>query len=249
MPDEEISQFLALAKETALQAGEFLLGDDRNIRKINKESPRDVKIEADIQSEKIIIDLLTKNSNFSILSEEKGMIERGSTDYIWVVDPVDGSLNYSRQIPLSCISIGLWKGDESLLGVIYDFNRSELFSGISGAGAWLNDVPIHVSQTDTKEKSVLLTGFPVKTDFSAARINRFVKDIQSYQKVRLLGSAALSIAYVASGRAEAYYEENIMWWDIAGGIPLVLGAGGKLKMKKTFVPHCFDVGVTNGCIV
>lgn len=248
MSDTELSKFLVIAKEAASQAGEYLLKNRASAQKIKKEYERDIKIEADTQSEKLIIDSLRKKSNLSILSEERGMIERGDGDYIWVVDPVDGSLNYSRQIPLSCISIGLWRGKESKIGVVYDFNRSELFSGISSVGAWLNDVPINVSQTDTKQKSVLLTGFPSKRDFSTASIGHFIENIQSYRKVRLLGSAALSIAYVAAGRADAYYEENIMWWDVAGGIPLLLGAGGKLKIKKTSIPYCFDIAVTNGHI-
>lgn len=248
MLEGDVLNLLSIAKESALLAGEFLSSDIQSNRKVCKEFAHDVKIAADIQSEKIILDHLMEKSNFSILSEEKGMIERGIKDYFWIVDPVDGSLNYARGIPLCCVSIGLWEGEKPILGVIYDFNRAELFSGITDNGSWLNEQSIHVSATNTKQNAVLFTGFPKQTDFSSQGINDFVGCIQSYRKVRLLGSAALSVAYVASGRGDAYYERDIMFWDIAGGIPLVLAAGGKVQIEKTSEANCLNVHITNGRI-
>ena len=126
MSEDEIVKLLSLAKETGLLAGKFLSKNTSALRKVNKDLEHDVKIEADVQSEKVIIDFLRKHSDFSILSEEIGMIDgvKGK-NYVWVVDPVDGSLNYSRNFPLCCVSIGLWKGDDPVLGVIYDFNDSK----------------------------------------------------------------------------------------------------------------------------
>ena len=170
---------LSIAKESALLAGEFLSSDIQFNRKVCKEFEHDVKIAADIQSEKIILDHLMEKSNFSILSEEKGMIERGIKDYFWIVDPVDGSLNYTRQIPFYCVSIGLWHGEKPVLGVVYDFNRAELFSGIADNGAWLNEERIHVSATNTKQNAVLFRFS--KAIRSISGYKRFVGCIQSYQ--------------------------------------------------------------------
>lgn len=248
MPEHDFLSLLSIAKESALLAGKLLSADIPSNRKIHKEFAHDVKIEADIQSERIIIDYLMKKSGFSILSEEKGMIERDIKDYLWIVDPVDGSLNYTRQIPLCCVSIGLWKKQTPILGVVYDFNRAELFSGIVDRGAWLNQQKIEVSKNTTKRKSILCTGFPSSLDFSTDNLNAFIEQIQSYRKIRLFGSAALSMAYVACGRADAYCERDIMSWDIAGGIPLILGAGGDVHIEKTPTRHCFNVHVTNGYI-
>lgn len=246
MTEDEQQQYLSIAKKAALLAGELLQKDDPNNRKVTKELIHDVKIEADIQSEKLILDYLQKNSEFSILSEEKGLINSVNEGHIWIVDPVDGSLNYSRSVPICCVSIGLWKGDTPILGVIYDFNRDELFSGIADQGAWLNDKPIEVSKNEKKQNSVICTGLPVKTDFSDDNINAFIDQVKNYRKVRLFGSAALSIAYVACGRVDAYHERDIMLWDVGGGIPIVSGAGGRIQLDKNSPPYCLNVHIDNG---
>ena len=237
---------LTIAKNAAHKAGELLLENKDELRRINLEVDRDVKIEADIRSEAIIIEYLSGETDFSILSEEKGLISGENKEFTWIVDPVDGSLNYCRQIPLCCVSIGLWRGEEPILGVVYDFHRNEVFSGIAGDGAWLNDEPICVSNVSEKSSAILCTGFPIKTNFEAESIADFVDQIRDYKKNRLIGSAALSIAYVASGRVDGYHEKDIMLWDISGGIPIVLGAGGKSEIEKTKVENCFNVFLSNG---
>ena len=248
MSNRDFESLLSIAKESALSAGEFLSCDIQANRKINKEFAHDVKIEADIQSERMILDYLMKKSDFSILSEEKGFIQRRETDFLWIIDPVDGSLNYSQNIPLCCVSIGLWRGREPILGVIYDFNRKEMFYGIAGKAAWLNGSLIAVSKKSILQKSILMTGFPVNIDLSKESINMFIQQLQDYRKVRMIGSAALSLAYVAAGRADAYYEKQIMLWDIAAGVAIVLGAGGKTNIQETEIPNCFNVYIANGCL-
>lgn len=238
-------KYLDIAKKAALLAGKFLQKNDPSSRIVNQEIDRDIKIEADIQSEKIIVSYLQQHSRYSILSEEQGAIDGSEGEYTWIVDPVDGSLNFSREIPVCCVSIGLWKGDTSVLGVIYDFNRDEMFCGISESGAWLNDKSIQVSSVSDKRKAVLCTGFPIKTNYEPENIEIFVNQIRDFKKIRLMGSAALSIAYVAAGRVEGYYEKDIMLWDVAGGIPIVLGAGGEIEVEKTSKANCLHVCVTN----
>lgn len=248
MLEHDLLSLLSIAKESALLAAQVLLSDTQTNRRINKEFAHDVKIEADLRSERVIIDHLTRKTDFSVLSEEKGFVQRSIQDYLWITDPVDGSLNYARQIPLCCVSIGLWKGQTPILGVIYDFNRKELFSSIVGKGSWLNERKIAVSTNKTKQASILCTGFPSKFDFSADNLNVFIEQIQNYKKVRWLGSAALSMAYVACGRVDAYCEKDIMFWDIAGGVPLILGAGGCVHIENTSTAHCFEIYATNGHI-
>jgi myo-inositol-1(or 4)-monophosphatase len=117
--------------------------------------------------------------------------------------------------------------------VIYDFNREEMFSGLVGEGAWLNGKAIRVGNVAEKSKAVLCTGFPVGTDFSESALEEFVRSIRSYKKVRLLGSAALSLAYVASGRTDVYAEKDIGIWDVAAGIAVVGSAGGKVRFSRS----------------
>lgn len=241
-----ITRCVSAAKEAVLLAGASILKHGRFNKKINTESMRDIKIAADFESEQIIIDYLKEKTNFSILSEEQGLVLGDEQHLTWIVDPLDGSLNYARGIPFSCVSIGLWQGESPLLGVVYEFRRSELFWGIVEKGAWLNDSPLKLSSIRQKEKAVLCTGFPANTDFSEEGIRRFIENIRSYKKVRLLGSAALSIVYVACGRTDAYYEQDIMLWDVAGAIPILLGAKGKLRMRKAAEMHSYHIYVSNG---
>lgn len=240
----DLKKSLSIAREAALLAGKFLMKNKN--RKINKEVGRDIKIAADVESEKIVISFLKAHSDFPILSEEAGLIGDDNDGFMWIVDPLDGTFNYTRGIPFCCVSIGLWHGEEPVLGVVNDFNRSELFSGIVWEGAWLNGRKIKVSTSDKKEKAVLSTGFPVNTDFSSQGISRFIDNVRSYKKTRLFGSAALSIAYVASGRTDVYQEGDIMLWDIGGGIPVLLGAGGSLDIKRAFKKHSYNVFASNG---
>lgn len=248
MSDIDLLENLDIAKVAAKTAGQFLIKQQHSARRVSQELFHDVKINGDVEAEQIILEYLRRRSNFAILSEETASPDKGNQDYRWIVDPIDGTLNYFQKIPFCCVSIGLWQGQKPILGAVYDFNRDELFSGIADEKAWLNDVFVKVSKTKTKEKAVLCTGFPALTDYSQDAIQNFVKQIQNYRKIRLLGSAALSIAYVASGKVDAYCERGIMLWDIAGGIPLLLGAGGKVHMEKATEDNSFNVYISNGYI-
>ena len=233
MIEYSLSSLLELAKKIAFQAGSTLIKKQKYARQVHHSHERDVKIKGDILSETIILEFLQLNSSFPILSEEAGIIGKIDREqYLWIVDPLDGSLNYSQGIPFCCISIALWKGNKPILGVVYDFDRKELFSGLIGEGAWLNEIPIKISNITKNNEATLCTGFPINTDFSVDGITRFVHKIKAYKKVRLLGSAALSLAYVACGRVDAYMEENIMLWDVAAGCAIVSAAGGEILIES-----------------
>jgi len=193
---------------------------------------RDVKVVADQKSEELIVAILTGESPFSVLGEEtgwQGVTQSG--DLNWIVDPLDGSANYARKIPLCCVSIALVENGKPILGVVYDFNSDDLYSGIVGQGAWLNGEPMTVSSIRERNKAILVTGLPVRRDFSAQAMTAFAQDMADWQKVRMIGTAALALAYVASGRADCYREENIMFWDVAAGCALVEAAGGKVSIS------------------
>ena len=246
MPDIERDTYLAMAKEAASLAGDFLAGCDRSSIKVNHDDGKDIKIDTDVRSEEIILKHLVEHSPHSILSEEKGLMPRENNEAIWIVDPLDGTMNYFKNIPACCVSIGLWHQDKPLLGVVYDFNAGDFFTGIVGEGAWINDQKINVSEISKKEKAVLSTGFPAHADFSTDVIKSFIEDLRTYKKIRMIGSAALSICYVACGRVDAYCEKDIMFWDIAGGIPVVLGGGGMADYQNARRQYSYDVYVSNG---
>lgn len=232
--DEELYAWLRLAEDAARSGGEYLVKTALTGARVTAESGRDVKLEADHISEAHILDVLHRKSNFRIHSEERGVVRgQAADDLCWIVDPLDGSFNYLRGIPSCCVSVGLWRKNEPLLGAVYDFKREELFAGIVGVGAWLNKAPIHVSSVTEPGRAVLCTGFPVEMDFSTDALSRFSNLIRTYKKIRMLGSAALSLAYVAAGRADVYYEQDIKLWDVAAGAAIVLAAGGRILRSES----------------
>ncbi len=225
-----VDQLLNIAEATALQAGACLQQNRGSWKSVETAVGRDIKLAADKASEAVIIAELQRQSDYPILSEESGHIAGTSDARFWVVDPLDGSMNYHQNIPFCCVSIALYAGDTPILGVVYDFNREEMFTGIVEVGAWLNGVPIRTSDIDTPGRAVLVTGFPVQSDFSTASLMKFAEEIQQFKKIRLLGSAALSLSYVACGRADIYQENRIMFWDVAAGCALVKSAGGSVSV-------------------
>ncbi|MFH1841381.1 MAG: inositol monophosphatase family protein [Candidatus Nealsonbacteria bacterium] len=245
---KDLNKNLLIAKKAALEAGKFLANYNKRNLKVLQNTGKDIKISADKEAEKIILDILQKKSDIPILSEEKGFIGK-KNDLKWIVDPLDGSFNFFRGIPVTCVSIGLCLKEKPLIGVIYDFNRNELFFGIAKKEAWLNGKKISVSKIRNKKDGVIVVGFPSKTDFSSESLKNFIGCIQDFKKVRLLGSAALSLAYVACGRADVYFEKKIMFWDVAAGLAILSGAGGKYTMKKSNIKQAYIIEASNKKII
>ena len=238
---------LDIAINAAKKAGEYLknLNSDEII--VLSSVDKDIKLNTDKVAEKIIFNCL-KNSNYKILAEEGGKLQESESPLIWIVDPLDGSMNFSRGIPDNVVSIALWDRQKPLLGVIYDYNRDELYSGIVGIGAWMNDKKINVSNIQEKNKGIVYSGFPSETNYSTEKLLKFVKKIQDFKKIRLIGSAALSLAYIACGKAEAYMEEGIMLWDVAAGLAIVKAAGGMINFKELDSENKCNVLASNGLI-
>lgn len=250
MDKEALNKYLGIVEKAAVTAGDYLSTNRGNIS-VESHYGKDIKLSVDRGAERLILDALRKKTDFAILSEEKGLLRgkghNGEGNKLrWIVDPLDGSLNFLRGIPSCCVSIALWEENRPILGAIYDFNREELFTGIAGTGAWLNGHSIEVSKISAENEAVLFTGFPAKADYSSQALKNYIDQVRIFKKVRLLGSAALSLAYVAAGKGDAYFERDIMLWDVAAGLAILSGARGKYLIRKTRGGNAYEVYATNG---
>jgi len=244
---ENYTIIAALAEKAARRVGDMLADQNTLHKKVRSSESHDIKLEGDFASERVVVEMLRDSSPFAIFSEEMGwMGKHAAGEAYWIIDPLDGSYNFHRDIPLCCVSIALYRDMEPLIGVIYDFNHDEIYTAVVGNGAQLNGAPMTVSKTATKESSVFYTGFPVRTDFSEAGMQNFARNLSGWKKVRCIGSAALSLAHVACGRGDAYSENGIMWWDVAAGLALVKLAGGKFEINGDLPESPLTVFAWNG---
>ena len=221
-----IKKEIIIAKRAAIEAGNILLNDKARLIEILSSTNKDIKLKADISAEEIIKEILKSESSFPILAEESGQSAKNLSDIFWVVDPLDGTANYLRDIPICCVSIALISNFKPVLGVIYDFNNDDIYEGSIETKALLNNNEISVSKVDTFHEGVLLTGLPNNTDYSDNALLKMVKDFQKWRKVRMIGSAAMASVFVASGKADLYSEKKTYLWDIAAGAAIVNAAGG-----------------------
>ncbi|PZW43074.1 myo-inositol-1(or 4)-monophosphatase [Humitalea rosea] len=186
---------------------------------------RDIKLAADAGSEAIIRAFLVEHGDLPILGEEAGWSGRAPEpdELHWVLDPLDGSFNYFRGVPLYGVSLALCRGRQAVFGAIYDPERDELFAGGAGLGLSLNG---HLVVQPAPARQMLATGFPSQADV-ADTLGRLGALTADWTKMRMLGAAALSLAWVAAGRLDGYTENGIMWWDVAAGLALAEGAGAR----------------------
>ena len=240
---------LKIAKQAAKKSGKLLLDKRSQLNKNLESSSKDTKLLADIESEKLIKEILNSSSEYQILGEEGGKSDENLGDTYWVVDPLDGTANYNRGIPICCVSIGLIKNMKPILGVIYDFDNDDLYAGdISNSLSTKNDAPIKVSNYIDKADGVLITGLPHATDYSDESLKSMIKDMQTWKKIRMIGSAAMAACYVASGKAEMYMEKGIYLWDIVAGAAIVESAGGHAEILNIRDNFQVDVIFSNSKI-
>jgi len=245
----DLKNDLKIAKQAAKKSGKLLLDKRSQLNKNLESSSKDTKLLADIESEKLIKEILNSSSEYQILGEEGGKSDENLGDTYWVVDPLDGTANYNRGIPICCVSIGLIKNMKPVLGVIYDFDNDDLYAGdISNSLSTRNDVPIKVSEYLDKADGVLVTGLPHATDYSDESLREMIMDMQTWKKVRMIGSAAMAACYVASGKAEMYMEKGIYLWDIVAGAAIVESAGGQAEIFNIRSNFQVDVVFSNSKI-
>ena len=217
----------------------------------NKEGINNLVTEADHASEKAILDVIYKEfPDHHILSEEAGEIIQDS-NYKWIIDPIDGTVNFAHSIPLCCVSIAVEYKGEIILASVYNPIMNELFFAEKGKGATLNDKPIRVSKKQNVMNACLVTGFPYTyLDMPNGPLQIFEKLIRKGIPVRRLGSAATDLCWVAAGRFDGFYEHKLQAWDSAGGYLIVEEAGGKVTDFNggKFSPYQPHILATNGDI-
>ncbi len=221
-----------VALEAARAAGGILMDRWLTHKEISYKGRADIVTDVDLAAEKAILDLLRDEyPDFGILSEESEPIRAGSA-YTWVVDPLDGTRNYANGVPHFCTVVGLARGDEVVVGVTYDPARQELFTAEAGKGAYLNGTPISV--TEAQEMSQSLLSFDLGyVDEKAGLALDMVRGLwPGVQSMRLMGSAALGIAYAAAGRVDLYFHHSLSPWDMAAGLVLVREAGGNVVDRQ-----------------
>jgi myo-inositol-1(or 4)-monophosphatase len=225
----DLSALLESAVEAAQQAGALIreaAGGDLGIS-FKDEGKNNLVTLMDMESEKLIQRLLgERHPEVLFLAEESGG-NQDLTRLTWVVDPIDGTVNYAHGIPLYCVSIAAVMNNEPVVGVIYNPNTDEMFTATKGGGAYLNGARLSVSQNAELSRSFLVTGFPYNVEENPFNcLDAFTMLVQRGIPVRRLGSAAIDLAYVAAGRFDAFWEVALHEWDVAAGQLMVTEAGG-----------------------
>ena len=220
-----------------MKASKSLIRDFGEIEKlqVSTKGPGDFVTAADKRTEKIIIEeLLKAHPKYGILSEEIGEINKENKECRWIIDPIDGTLNFLNGIPHFAISVGYEEKGEIVCGLIFDPIKNELFFAEKGAGAFFNNSRIRVSKKNKLKNSILVTGGP---KFNSLKKNNIFHEYIEISKlvdapVRKFGSAALGMSYVAAGRFDGYWEWELNYWDIAAGIVILKEAGGFVELLE-----------------
>ncbi len=247
----DYDQALKVALKATWSAGKVIKEGFSASKDIQFKRFADPVTEYDRQSEKVVVETIQRwFPEDSILTEEVLSTER-SSQWRWIIDPLDGTVNFTHQIPFVCVSVALEHQREIVVGVIYNPILNETYWAVKGKGAFLNGKPIRVSSLADIGKSLVVTGFPYERE---GRIEEVLKPlpalVRDFEGFRRLGSAAMDLAYVACGRFEAFYEENLKPWDTAAGMLLVLEAGGRVTNYRgeAFDPFQKHIVATNGLV-
>jgi myo-inositol-1(or 4)-monophosphatase len=253
LPD--LQNWLEVATEAALAAGDIINKYRGNLGEIQdkgraKDRRGDLVTVADREAEAQVIEILQRHfPNHSILAEETGKYGNSDAEFLWVIDPLDGTTNYAHQYPFSAVSIGLLVAGIPTLGVIFDPWHQELFRAATGLGATCNRRSIHVSQTPALAESLLVTGFAYdRRETVDNNYREFCYLTHLTQGVRRAGAASIDLAYVACGRLDGYWERGLSPWDLAAGVVIIREAGGLVTAydQSSFQLDSGRVLATNG---
>lgn len=241
----DLISILDQLKDLTYKIGEYQLQKLNTILKLNtKSSDIDVVSEVDINSERLIIDFIKENfPDHSLISEEHGITDN-SSEYRWVIDPLDGTVNYVHGFPIFCISIALQKNEETILGIVHVPYLKETYTAIKGDGAFINDNKISVSSTKDLKHSIIATGFPYDRETSDDNnVNEFNSIITKVSGIRRTGSAAFDLCQVSRGVFDGYWEQKISLWDFAAAMLIVDEANGMFSFNK--IGEKYNVIATN----
>jgi myo-inositol-1(or 4)-monophosphatase len=244
-----MKNYLDAAENAARAAGKLLRENFQQRQRVKAAAAHDIKLEIDVRAQELIGKLLLDEFPGHALYGEEGIVGDQSSDHQWIVDPLDGTVNYFYGIPHFCISIALRLHKEIVVGVIYDPIRSEMWKGQGGDVSKLNGNPIHVSDRAKLAEAVISIGLAKTEETINTNFPLLQQMIHRVRKCRVLGSAALDLAYVACGRLDAYIETGISLWDIAAGSLLVENAGGTVDLRpRENMKEKYSIAASNGLI-
>ncbi|MFA6989983.1 MAG: inositol monophosphatase family protein [Candidatus Gastranaerophilaceae bacterium] len=262
----DILKFLEVAKAASLEAGKIHMEFFDKTKDISYKCNKfDLVTNVDKSSEKIIESIIMENfPEHAILGEEEGIKGDKSSEYLWIVDPLDGTTNYTHNFPHFAVSIGMYHYGKPCIGVIYDSFKKEMFYAAKGEGAYLNypvieseakqstkDKKIMVTEVAKIENALLATGFPYSREgIMEENLAYFKEFLYQAQAVRRPGSASLDLAYVACGRLDGFWELNLSPWDVAAGVCIIEEAGGKVSniASETFDYNTKNIIASNAAI-
>jgi myo-inositol-1(or 4)-monophosphatase len=249
-PGEKLASIEDTAIVAARSAGAILIDRWNEARNVSYKGEIDLVTDSDHRSEEAIVAVVrARFPEHQILAEE-GSVGGQSQEYRWIVDPLDGTTNYAHGYPHFSVSIALERGGNTLIGVVFDPVRDELFLARSGGGAWLNGRPLAVSAVDQLLRALACSGFPYDRARFGPVLKRWAHFAGRCQALRRTGSAALDICYVAAGRFDAFWEDSLHPWDAAAGVLLVQEAGGRVTNFAGAPADMYagEVLVTNGAL-
>ena len=244
-----MTHYLDAAVEAARAAGDLLRQNLKRPLRVNVAEAHDIKLEVDVQTQDLIAKLLLKKFPHHALYGEEGTVGDQSSEHQWVVDPLDGTVNYYYRIPHFCVSIALRFKGEIIVGVIYDPMREELWTGQKGESPRLNGHNFRVSERADLAEAVISVGLSKTGIMIESNIPLLQQMVHRARKCRVMGSAALDMAYVACGRFDSYIEQGISLWDIAAGWILVETAGGTVDVRpRKDMKDKYSIIASNGVI-
>ena len=247
MRDNELKHLITVAKKIVKTELKTLNKNNGNFTTLKKEKKiKEFKSPIDYLLNKNITKKL-RETKIPILSEEnkKSWNNIKSNKLLWILDPLDGTVNYSRQLGSCAISLALFNGLNPIFGVIGTFPDMNIYFGGRDFKSKCNNKFISVSKNIKKNQSILCTGFPARYEFNTNNSKKLLLDFKNYSKIRMLGSACISLLMVASGKADIYKENNIMLWDVAAGIAIIEGAGGKYNFSFVNSNVCINITAYN----
>jgi myo-inositol-1(or 4)-monophosphatase len=244
-----MKHYLDVAENAARAAGDLLRQSFHRPLRVSSAEAHDIKLEIDVQTQELITHSLLKEFPQHALYGEEGTVGDQSSPHQWVVDPLDGTVNYFYRIPHFCVSIALRFKGEVIVGVIYDPMREEMWSGQKGEPPRLNGAHVRVSERTDLAQAVISVGLSKTGVMIESNVPLLQEMLHRARKCRLMGSAALDMAYVACGRFDAYIEQGISLWDIAAGWILVETAGGSVDLQpRQDMKDKYSIVASNGVI-
>jgi myo-inositol-1(or 4)-monophosphatase len=257
MKNTEQKKALTIAVSAARAAGKLIRQNHRRIKVVNEETQHDIKLELDVRCQKLIERIVLRAFPQSAILGEEDISGAANAELRWVIDPIDGTVNFSYGIPHACVSIALQRKSngaglpaeyETIVGVVYDPFCDEMWTAIRGQQSKLNGTAIHVSSRTKLEEAIVSIGFAKSKETLRKTLPYFNRLVPRVRKTRIMGAAALGLVYVASGRFDAYVEGGISLWDIAAGGLIIECAGGEFWHEPINQEFGYRILANNGLL-